>query len=109
MIAQLVKDRLGYKFHWAVSDYLQRSARHIASKTDFEQATAVGKAAVAYALAGQNAVMPVIKRLAQKPYRWRSSPRRSTHREPRKEDAGELHPRRRLRHHRRLPPLPRSH
>ena len=71
MIAQLVKDKLGYKFHWAVSDYLQRSARHIASKTDFEQATAVGKAAVEYALAGQNAVMPVIKRLAQKPYRWR--------------------------------------
>jgi 6-phosphofructokinase 1 len=71
MIAQLVKDKLGYKFHWAVSDYLQRSARHIASRTDFEQASAVGKAAVEYALAGQNAVMPVIKRLAAKPYRWR--------------------------------------
>src|SRR6187399_2704343 len=71
MIANLVKDKLGYKFHWAVSDYLQRSARHIASRTDFEQATAVGKAAVEYALTGQNAVMPVIKRLAAKPYRWR--------------------------------------
>jgi 6-phosphofructokinase 1 len=71
MIAQLVKDKLGYKFHWAVSDYLQRSARHIASRTDFEQASAAGKAAVEYALAGQNAVMPVIKRLAHKPYRWR--------------------------------------
>jgi len=71
MIANLVKDKLGYKFHWAVSDYLQRSARHIASKTDFEQASAVGKAAVDYALAGQNAVMPVIKRVSAAPYRWR--------------------------------------
>jgi 6-phosphofructokinase len=69
-IAQLVKDKLGYKYHWAVSDYLQRSARHIASKTDAEQAYAVGKAAVQYALAGMNAVMPVIKRVSKKPYRW---------------------------------------
>jgi 6-phosphofructokinase 1 len=71
LIAQLVKDKLGYKFHWAVSDYLQRAASHIASKTDFEQARAVGKAAVEYALAGMNAVMPVIKRSSQRPYRWR--------------------------------------
>ena len=69
-IAQLVKDKLGYKYHWAVSDYLQRSARHIASKTDAEQAYAVGKAAVQYAMAGMNAVMPVIKRASKKPYRW---------------------------------------
>jgi len=69
-IAQLVKDKLGYKYHWAVADYLQRSARHIASKTDVEQAYAVGKAAVEFALAGKNAVMPAIKRLSDQPYRW---------------------------------------
>ena len=70
-IAQLVKEKLGYKYHWAVSDYLQRSARHIASKNDAEQSYAVGKAAVEYAVAGANAVMPVIKRLSTRPYRWR--------------------------------------
>jgi 6-phosphofructokinase 1 len=69
-LAQLVKARHGYKFHWALADYLQRSARHIASKVDVEQAYAVGKAAVEFALAGQNAVMPVIVRKASKPYRW---------------------------------------
>lgn len=74
VVANLVKERLGYKFHWAVSDYLQRSARHLASKTDLEQALAVGKAAVEYAVAGLNAVMPVIKRTGQKPYRWRIEP-----------------------------------
>ena len=70
MIASLVKDRLGYKYHWAVADYLQRSARHIASATDVEQAYAVGRAAVEFALAGRNAVMPVIRRLADDPYEW---------------------------------------
>jgi 6-phosphofructokinase 1 len=74
LIANLVKQKLGYKFHWAVSDYLQRAARHLASKTDAEQAAAVGKAAVAYALAGMNAVMPVIRRLSASPYRWRIEP-----------------------------------
>jgi 6-phosphofructokinase 1 len=74
VVANLVKEKLGYKFHWAVSDYLQRSARHLASKTDVEQALAVGKAAVEYAVAGLNAVMPVIKRTGQKPYRWRIEP-----------------------------------
>ena len=74
VVANLVKEKLGYKFHWAVSDYLQRSARHLASKTDLEQALAVGKAAVEYAVAGLNAVMPVIKRTGQKPYRWRIEP-----------------------------------
>lgn len=69
-IATLVKDKLGYKYHWAVADYLQRAARHIASKTDVEQAYALGKAAVELALAGKNAVMPAIVRLADKPYRW---------------------------------------
>lgn len=69
-IAALIKDRLGYKYHWAVADYLQRAARHIASRTDLEQAIAVGKAAVELALAGRNAVMPAIVRLSDAPYRW---------------------------------------
>ncbi len=69
-IANLVKDKLGYKYHWAVADYLQRAARHIASKTDVEQAYAVGKAAVELALKGRNAVMPVIVRKSNKPYKW---------------------------------------
>ena len=71
VLAQLVKDRLGYKVHWALPDYLQRSARHVASKTDVEHARAVGKAAVEYALAGRNAVMPVIVRTSDSPYRWK--------------------------------------
>jgi len=70
VVASLVKEKLGYKYHWAVSDYLQRSARHIASRTDVEQAYAVGEAAVELALQGKNGVMPVIKRLSGKPYRW---------------------------------------
>lgn len=69
-IAQLVKDKLGYKYHWAVADYLQRAARHIASKTDVEQAYALGKAAVDMALAGKNAIMPAIRRLSDAPYQW---------------------------------------
>jgi len=71
VIAQLVKDKLGYKYHWAVADYLQRAARHIASKTDVEQAYAVGRAAVEYAVRGMNAVMPAIIRKSSKPYRWK--------------------------------------
>ncbi len=71
VVANMVRDKLGYKYHYAVADYLQRSARHIASKTDVEQAYAVGKAAVEMALAGKTAVMPVIKRISDKPYRWR--------------------------------------
>ena len=74
LIATLVKDKLGVKVHWTVPDYLQRSARHLASKTDLAQAEAVGKAAVEYALAGRNGVMPVIERLSDKPYRWRIVP-----------------------------------
>jgi 6-phosphofructokinase 1 len=69
-LAGRVKDALGYKVHWTLPDYLQRSARHIASQTDLEQAMAVGRAAVDCALAGQNAVMPVIVRDADAPYRW---------------------------------------
>ena len=70
VIAQLVKDRTGMKYHWALADYLQRSARHIASKTDVEQAYAVGKAAVELAVAGRNAVMPTIVRISDAPYHW---------------------------------------
>jgi 6-phosphofructokinase len=71
VVAQMTQQAFGYKFHWAVADYLQRSARHIASKVDVEQAYAVGKAAVELALKGKNAVMPVIVRKSSKPYRWR--------------------------------------
>ncbi len=71
MIARIVKDRLNYKYHWAVADYLQRSARHLAAKTDVEHAYALGKAAVELALAGRNAVMPAIQRTSNKPYRWK--------------------------------------
>jgi 6-phosphofructokinase len=71
VVAQLVKERLGYKYHWAVADYLQRAARHIASKVDVDQAYAVGKAAVELALKGHHTVMPAIIRTSQKPYRWK--------------------------------------
>ena len=71
VVAQLVKDRLGYKYHWAVADYLQRAARHIASKVDVEQAYAVGKAAVEFAVKGHNSVMPAIVRTSNRPYRWK--------------------------------------
>lgn len=70
-LANLIKSQLGYKYHWAVSDYLQRAARHIASQTDVDQAYAVGEAAVTMALAGKNAVMPTIIRDPGKGYRWR--------------------------------------
>lgn len=70
VIAKLIKENLGYKYHWAVADYLQRSARHIASKTDVDQAYAVGKAAVELALAGKNAIMPIIVRENNHPYAW---------------------------------------
>jgi len=71
VVASMVRDRLGFKYHYAVADYLQRSARHIASATDVKQAYAVGVAAVKMALAGENAVMPVIKRVSDQPYRWK--------------------------------------
>ncbi len=70
VLAQLIKDRLQYKYHWAVADYLQRAARHIASKTDVEQAYAVGKAAVELAMAGKNSRMVTIVRTSDDPYRW---------------------------------------
>ncbi|WP_028770510.1 6-phosphofructokinase [Silanimonas lenta] len=74
MLAALCKDRLGVKVHWTVPDYLQRSARHLASKTDLRQAMAVGKAAVELALAGRNGVMPTIQRTSDAPYRWKIVP-----------------------------------
>ncbi len=70
VVAEIVKSKLGYKYHWAVSDYLQRSARHIASETDLDQAYSVGQAAVEFALDGKNGVMPVIKRISDKPFKW---------------------------------------
>ncbi|MDH5232770.1 MAG: 6-phosphofructokinase [Gammaproteobacteria bacterium] len=70
VIAQMIKDELGYKYHWAVADYLQRAARHIASKTDVEQAYALGQAAVQLAIDGQNAVMPTVVRTSDNPYQW---------------------------------------
>jgi 6-phosphofructokinase len=71
VVAQLVKDKLGYKYHWAVADYLQRAARHIASKVDVEQAYAVGRAAVELAVKGKGTVMPTVVRISSKPYKWK--------------------------------------
>ena len=71
VVANLIKQALGHKFHWAVADYLQRSARHIASKTDVTQAYALGRKAVELALQGHNAVMPTIERLSDAPYKYR--------------------------------------
>jgi len=69
-IAALINKKLGLKYHWAVSDYLQRSARHISSQVDLDQAYAVGKAAVEFAAAGENSIMPIIVRNKSKPYSW---------------------------------------
>jgi ATP-dependent phosphofructokinase / diphosphate-dependent phosphofructokinase len=70
VVADMIRQAHGYKHHWAVADYLQRAARHIASKVDVEQAYAVGKAAVELAVKGVNAVMPTIVRKTSRPYRW---------------------------------------
>jgi len=71
VVANMIQDGLGYKYHWGVADYMQRAARHIASKSDVDQAYATGKAAVEYAVKGHNSVMPAIKRTSNKPYRWK--------------------------------------
>ncbi|HWQ95293.1 MAG TPA: 6-phosphofructokinase [Gammaproteobacteria bacterium] len=71
VVAGMIKEGLGLKYHWAVADYLQRAARHIASKTDVAQAYAMGKAAVEFALKGHNAVMPTVERVSSKPYKWK--------------------------------------
>jgi 6-phosphofructokinase 1 len=70
LVANMIREAHGYKHHWAVADYLQRAARHIASQVDVDQAYAVGEAAVNLALSGVNAVMPTIVRKSSKPYRW---------------------------------------
>jgi len=70
VVANMIKEAHGYKYHWAVADYLQRAARHLASASDVEQAYAVGKAGVEMALEGKNSIMPTINRLSDKPYRW---------------------------------------
>nr|WP_106183960.1 6-phosphofructokinase [Legionella pneumophila] len=70
VIAQLIKSELGFKYHWAVADYLQRAARHIASQVDLDQAYALGKAAVEYAVKGYNAIMPIVIREQDEPYQW---------------------------------------
>ena len=70
VIANMIREAHGYKYHWAVADYLQRAARHIASRVDVEQAYAVGKAAVELAVKGVNAVMPTIVRRSSRPYKW---------------------------------------
>ena len=70
LLATMIKQELGYKYHWAVADYLQRSARHVASRTDVEQACAVGNRAMELALAGRGGVLPVISRISDDPYVW---------------------------------------
>ena len=71
VVANMIKDALGHKFHWGVADYMQRAARHIASKTDVDQAYAMGKSAVEFALQGHNSVMPTVDRTSSKPYKWK--------------------------------------
>ena len=70
-LANIIKQAHGYKYHWAVADYLQRAARHIASQTDLEQAYSLGEAAVNLAMAGKNALMPTIVRVSDEPYEWK--------------------------------------
>jgi 6-phosphofructokinase len=71
VVANIIREGLGLKYHWGVADYLQRAARHVASKSDVDQAYALGKAAVEYALAGHNSVMPTVVRISDKPYKWK--------------------------------------
>ncbi len=71
VVANMIQAGLGYKYHWGVADYMQRAARHIASKSDVDQAYATGKAAVEFAIKGHNSVMPAIKRVSNKPYKWK--------------------------------------
>jgi ATP-dependent phosphofructokinase / diphosphate-dependent phosphofructokinase len=71
VVANMVKDSLGYKFHWAVADYLQRAARHLASQSDVAQAYALGEAAVEMMLSGKNSIMPTIQRISSNPYQWK--------------------------------------
>jgi 6-phosphofructokinase 1 len=70
VVANMIKEALDLKFHWAVADYLQRAARHLASESDVQQAYALGKAAVEKALAGKNSIMPTEVRESSSPYKW---------------------------------------
>jgi len=70
VVANMIKEALGYKFHWAVADYLQRAARHLASESDVEQAYALGEKAVEFALEGHNSIMPTVDRISNNPYKW---------------------------------------
>ncbi len=70
VVANMIKEALGYKFHWAVADYLQRAARHLASESDVEQAYALGAKAVEFALEGHNSIMPTVDRKSNNPYKW---------------------------------------
>ena len=71
VVANMVKEALGYKFHWAVADYLQRAARHVASKTDVKQAYELGQKAVELAIQGHNSVMPTVERISNSPYKYK--------------------------------------
>jgi len=70
VVANMIKEKLGLKFHWAVADYLQRAARHLASESDVEQAYALGEKAVEFALEGHNSIMPTVDRISNNPYKW---------------------------------------
>jgi ATP-dependent phosphofructokinase / diphosphate-dependent phosphofructokinase len=71
VVANMIQQDLGLKYHWAVADYLQRASRHIASKSDVDQAYAMGKAAVELAVKGENSVMPTVDRISDRPYKWK--------------------------------------
>ena len=70
VVANMIQTELGHKYHWGVADYMQRAARHIASASDVEQAYAMGKAAVEFALEGENSIMPTVDRISSRPYEW---------------------------------------
>jgi len=70
ILAHMIKKHLHLKYHWAVLDYLQRSARHIVSAVDLKQAYQLGKTAVQLAMQGKQSVMPIIVRTSNQPYRW---------------------------------------
>ena len=74
VVAQLARERLGLKYHLAIADYMQRSARHLASRTDLDQAEALGRAAAEWALAGRGGVMASVRRISDAPYRWKIEP-----------------------------------
>lgn len=104
-IANLVRENLNYKYHWAVADYLQRAARHLASRVDVEQSYAVGKAAVELGLDGHNAVMPTIVRQSSQPYRWTIGVTKLTRVANREKNATQLCHSGRFRRYRDRPPL----